>query len=176
MGMSTGTRHASESGRSIVERHIEEVLNGTNLDACDELFAEDYVEHAHAPFATEPPGLVHGPTSARETARWLRAQFPDFEVTIRAIVAEDDLVVVRVLSQGTNLGALGGAAPPTRKRFSAEQSHWYRVQDGKLCEHWATRDDLTTMLQLGVVDRPGPPALVRSLRRLAGALRINSSD
>ena len=28
---------------------------------------------------------------------------------------------------------------------------------GKLAEHWVTRDDLSAMLQLGLVEPPGPP-------------------
>jgi predicted ester cyclase len=49
--------------------------------------------------------------------------------------------------------------PPTGKRFAAGQSHWFRVEDGKLAEHWATRGDLVAMLPLGVVQPPGrPPA------------------
>jgi predicted ester cyclase len=52
---------------------------------------------------------------------------------------------------------LNGVMPPTGKRFSAMQSHWYRVVDGKFAEHWATRDDLTSMLQLGVISAPGRP-------------------
>jgi hypothetical protein len=32
------------------------------------------------------------------------------------------------------------------------------VSDGRLAEHWATRDDLLTMLQLGVVKPPGRKA------------------
>ncbi len=78
-------------------------------------------------------------------------------MTIEAIVAEGDIVVARVLSEGTNLGPLNGAIPPTGKRFRAYQSHWYRVADGKLAEHWATREDLPAMLQLGVIRPPGPP-------------------
>jgi predicted ester cyclase len=66
-----------------------------------------------------------------------------------------DLVAVRVLSEGTNLGPLNGVAPPTGKRFAARQSHWFRVEDGRLAEHWATREDLVAMLQLGVVQPPG---------------------
>jgi hypothetical protein len=31
------------------------------------------------------------------------------------------------------------------------------VADAKLVEHWATREDLVAMLQLGVVQPPGPP-------------------
>jgi predicted ester cyclase len=72
------------------------------------------------------------------------------------IVAEGDTVVVRILSEGTNLGPLNGVVPPTGKPFAARQSHWFRVADGKLAEHWATREDLVAMLQLGVVQPPGP--------------------
>ena len=66
-------------------------------------------------------------------------------------------MAVRILSEGTNLGTLSGMVPPMGKRFIARQSHWFRVADGKLVEHWATRDDLTAMLQLGVVQPPGGP-------------------
>jgi hypothetical protein len=47
--------------------------------------------------------------------------------------------------------------PPTGRRFAAHQTHWFRAAGGRLAEHWATRDDLTAMLQLGVIRRPGPP-------------------
>lgn len=70
-------------------------------------------------------------------------------MAIESLIAEGDMVAVRVRSAGTNRGKLGGFAPPTNKRFVAQQSHWYRVADGKLCKHWATRDDLSAMLQLG---------------------------
>ena len=49
--------------------------------------------------------------------------------------------------------------PPTGRFFSAEQTHWFRVEDGRLAEHWATRDDLTAMLQLGVITAPGGPEI-----------------
>jgi predicted ester cyclase len=121
--------------------------------------ADDYLEHAVAPFGQAEPGRVKGPAALRQTFEWLVAQFPDLQMTIEAMVAEGDTVVVRVLSEGTNLGPLNGVVPPTGKRFSARQSHWFRVEDGKLAEHWATREDLVAMLQLGVVQPPGrPPA------------------
>ena len=40
---------------------------------------------------------------------------------------------------------------------AARQSHWFRVEGGKLAEHWATREDLVAMLQLGVVQPPRRP-------------------
>lgn len=147
----------SEANKELVRRHFEEIFNRGDLAAADELMSEDYVEHAVAPFAQAAPGRVNGPAAMRETAEWLLAQFPDLHMTIEAIIADGDTVAVRVLSEGTNLGPLNGVVPPTGRRFAARQSHWFRVADGMLAEHWATRDDLSAMLQLGVVRPPGRP-------------------
>ena len=147
----------SEANKQLVRRHFEEIFNQQNDTVADELMAEEYLEHAVAPFGQAEPGRVNGPAHVRQTARWLLAQFPDLHMTVEAIVAEGDTVAVRILSEGTNLGPLNGVVPPTGKRFAARQSHWFRVADGKLAEHWATREDLPAMLQLGVVHPPGPP-------------------
>jgi predicted ester cyclase len=147
----------SEANKELVRRHFEELFNRKDLAVADELMAEDYLEHAVAPFGQAEPGRVNGPAAARQTTGWLLAQFPDLHMTVEAIVAEGDLVAARVFTEGTNLGPLNGVVPPTGKRFAARQSHWFRVADGKLAEHWATREDLVAMLQLGVVQAPGRP-------------------
>ena len=147
----------SEANKTLVRRHFEEIWNARDLAACDELMAADYVENAAAPFATLAPGAVHGPTAMRETVAWLTAQFPDIRMTVEAVIADGDLVAARVLSTGTNLGRIEGGPPATGRTFEARQTHWFRVTGGQLCEHWATRDDLTAMLQLGVLRPPGPP-------------------
>jgi len=116
------------------------------------------VEHAIAPFGQESPGAVNGPEHMRSVVEWLVAQFPDVSMNIESMIGDGDIVAARVLSEGTNLGMLNGVMPPTGKKFSGRQSHWYRIEDGKLAEHWAVREDLTTMLQLGILQRPGPPS------------------
>jgi predicted ester cyclase len=141
----------SEESKELVRRHFEGIWNRKNLAVCGEIIAEDYVEHAATPFSQSAPGRVNGPQAMRATAEWLLGQFPDLCMTVEAMVAEGDTVAARVLSEGTNLGALNGVVPSTGKSFSARQSHWFRVENGKLVEHWATRDDLSAMLQLGVV-------------------------
>lgn len=143
-------------GKVMVQRLFEEVFNRRDLALCDELIAVDFVEHALAPFGQAEPGRVNGPLAMRETVNWLHAQFPDMHFTIEAIIAEGDLVSARLRGEGTNLGPIG-RIPPTGKRFSAYSSHWYRIRDGKIVEHWATRDDLTTFLQLGIIQSPGRP-------------------
>jgi predicted ester cyclase len=145
----------SEANKELVRRHFEELWNRRDLAVADELMAADYLEHAVAPFGQAEPGQVNGPAAMRQTAEWLLAQFPDLEMRIEAMVAEGDTVAVRVVSEGTNLGPLNGVVPPTGTRFVARQSHWFRVENGTLAEHWATREDLVAMLQLGVVQPPG---------------------
>ena len=52
------------------------------------------------------------------------------------------------------------AMPPTGKAFAATQSHWFRLADGKIIEHWANRDDLAMAQQLGWIP-PSPRYLAR---------------
>ena len=144
-----------EPNKDLVRRWAD-MFNAHDFTEADQIGASEYIEHAVAPFGTEEAGAVEGPAHLRSIADWLIGQFPDIRMTIEAIVAEGDLVAARVLSTGTNLGAIG-KIPPTGRPFRAYQSHWFRVADGKLSEHWATRDDLVTMVQLGVISPPGPP-------------------
>lgn len=147
----------STDPKTLVTRLFDEIFNQGHYQVADQIVAERYVEHAVPPFGREEPGEVDGPAHAREVVEWLRAQFSDMRMTIEEILAEGEMVVARVRSEGTNDGKLGGFAPPTGRRFSAEQTHWYRVVDGKLCEHWGVRDDLSAMLQLGALQPAGPP-------------------
>ena len=148
----------SEANMELVRRHFKQIWNNKDLAATDELMAQDYLEHAIAPFGQAEPGKVDGPSALRQTAPVAAGPVPDLHMTIEAIVAEGDTVAVRVLSEGTNLGPLNGVVPPTGKRFAARQSHWFRVEGGRLAEHWATREDLVAMLQLGVVQPPSRPS------------------
>ena len=81
--------------------------------------AAEYVEHATALFAPQASGKVHGPTVVRETVNWLRAQFPDLQLTILAIVAGDDIVAARALPRHESRQARRRVfAPPTGRPFS----------------------------------------------------------
>jgi predicted ester cyclase len=39
--------------------------------------------------------------------------------------------------------------PPSGRAFATTQSHWFRVADGQVVEHWANPDDLGVATQLG---------------------------
>jgi predicted ester cyclase len=49
-----------------------------------------------------------------------------------------------------NGGMLVGV-PPTGRHFEVQHIHMLQVRDGKIVEHFASRDDLGMMQQLGLI-------------------------
>lgn len=120
--------------------------------------------------AVQPPGSRRpGPDGFWSTALWLRDAFSGLRYEIHHTVASGELVAVNSTMCGTHTspyavyaedGELDTVFPPTGHEFRATQSHWFRVQDGLIREHWANRDDLGMAQQLGWVP-PSPVFLVR---------------
>ena len=113
----------------------------------------------------EPPETRgRGPEAFYATALWLRDAFDALAFDIHDVVAEGDLVVVHNTMSGRHTGVftiygpngeVTQAMPPTGKSFATTQTHWMRVKDGKVIEHWANRDDQGTAMQLGWIP-PSP--------------------
>lgn len=128
----------------------------------------------------QPPGSrVPGPDGFWSTAQWLRAAFADLHYEIHHVLGQGDLVAVNSTMCGRHTspyavyapdGAIDTVFPPTGRDFRATQSHWFRVQDGRIREHWANRDDLGMAQQLGWVP-PSPVFLVRMVAAKRRALR-----
>ena len=129
----------------------------------------------------EPPATRgRGPAAFYATALWLRDAYAELRWDIHDVVAEDDLVVLHATMSGRHVGTFVGydadarpkqAFPPTGKRFATTQTHWFRIADGKVIEHWANRDDLGTAMQLGWTP-PSPLYLVRMLLATQRARRM----
>jgi predicted ester cyclase len=110
-----------------------------------------------------------GPTAFHAIALWLRGAFSDLCWDVHHMAADSDLVAIRSTWSGRHVrpfvtyddaGAVAQAMPPTGKTFNATQSHWFRLADGKIIEHWANRDDLAMAQQLGWIP-PTPRYLAR---------------
>ena len=133
---------SAEGNKVVVLRYVEEVWNGHDLGAIDGLVSPDYFNHA----ASEG----HRRDGAEASVGWMLSVFPDHRFDVEDVAADGETVALRGTMVATHEGELMGIAP-TGKRVSAQQSHWFRVVDGKLAEHWAVRDDLSMLRQLGVL-------------------------
>jgi predicted ester cyclase len=77
------------------------------------------------------------------------------------VLADGDLVVVYGVREATWQGQrFRGLSTPQGKRIAVELAHMFRLVDGKIIEHWAVRDDLGLMQQLGVVAAPPVAAAI----------------
>ena len=84
--------------------------------------------------------------------------FPDWHMEIIDIVASGDDVIVRAKVTGTHRGVgkmpLNGmpvGAAATGKRFEVSHMHWSTLHGGQIVEHYANRDDLGMLRQLGLL-------------------------
>jgi predicted ester cyclase len=107
---------------------------------------------------------VSGPEGFRASAEWLHSFAADINWEVENAIADGDLVAVQTTMRGTQSGpfsvhgpdgSIVAAMPSLGRSFAARQTHWYRLRDGLVVEHWADRDDLGMGTQLGWF---GPPA------------------
>jgi predicted ester cyclase len=128
----------------ITRRVLEELFDKGNFDALDELIHPDFVNHE------APPDNPQGPEGLKETVSWLRGLWGPMRAEIEDEICEGDKVVARVTMHGRHLGEFLGKAP-TGKEYSVEHIHIWRLEEGKVIEHWSVRDDLGQALQLGLI-------------------------
>ena len=143
--------------KAVVMQHFE-ALNNRSYEDLDEVHDHGGRNHAHGAFdLSEWPdeGVPFGPDEVRGTFEWLRGGFSDLRVEVEDLIAEGDKVVARIRMTGTHDGEFVGLQP-TGRTWNYEHIHIFRLAEGKILEHWAVREDLKAMIQLGVVSAPGP--------------------
>jgi len=135
-----------DRNKQVVRRLYQDALNGRNLGLLDELVRSDYIEH-------DPlPGQGEGIDGIKSRYGMLiEALDPTF--TVEDVIAEGDKVVVRWTNAGTNVGDFLGI-PATGRAFNIAGIDIYRLEEGKLAEHWHVVDMFAQMQQLGLLPSP----------------------
>ena len=139
---------STEQNEALVNRYMEEVWNKGNLDALDELFAENYV--AGLPMPGTSPDLE----GFRQFIAMARAAFPDLRQTVEDSFAAGDRVVQRWTFGGTHKAEFMGV-PPTGKDVAFDGISIYRIEGGRILQDWTIPDLASLMTQLGVIPAPG---------------------
>jgi steroid delta-isomerase-like uncharacterized protein len=139
----------AEDNKKTARRIVIEIIAG-NVALIDELFAENYVDHAL------PPGVTPTRHGFKLVLSSLRTAFPDLQYSIEDQVAEGDRVAQRLVARGTMKGEFMGM-PPTGKSAVWQEMHFFRFNaNGKVTEHWDLTDEMGMMAQLGVGAPAGP--------------------
>jgi predicted ester cyclase len=118
-------------------------------DSAFAYIAEDFVQHAAGP---------QGRNGLRQTLATLDHDLDHPTATIHRVVAQDDVVVVHLTMHGRHVAStmpLLAGLLPTGDQIAWEFIHIWRVADGSIVEHWACRDDVGLLAQVGGWPQPG---------------------
>jgi steroid delta-isomerase-like uncharacterized protein len=145
---------AEEARNEAVVRRHHDAINAGDIAAAAAFYGEVVSNNGHVVDRARLFAIM------QDNAR----TFPDWKMTIERLIARDDEVVALMRVTGTHRGVSqrpvnGGVylgVAPTGKSFSVLHTHWFKLKDGLIVEHRATRDDLGMSRQLGLLP-PAPP-------------------
>ncbi|QIS07954.1 ester cyclase [Nocardia arthritidis] len=169
--------YTAQDLRSTATRAIQLMASGSE----DEFAAVIHPDAINRESKAEPAACRgRGPSACYASALWLRSAFSDMRWDIHEVVVERDLVVLHTTAYGTHTGTFvvydadarpAQAFPATGRSFAVTQTHWCRMADGLLIEHWANRDDIGQSTQLGWV--PPTPVYIARMRLALRRARRN---
>jgi predicted ester cyclase len=120
----------SEQNKDLVRAYYDQVINGRDLDAVADFFADERVVE----------GVRKGCFSYFQS-------FPDLHVSLDEFVAEGDRVFLRSTLTGTHDGEYKGI-PATGRHVAAEAAEVYKIADGKFVGYWCLTNVAGLMRQL----------------------------
>ncbi len=98
------------------------------LVALDETFAPDFVDH-------DGPDPRNGREALRRALPLLLQALPDAHLTIEHLIAEGEMIAVRLRGQATHTGTVLNIAPTGRQIIWTE-NEIFRVVDERIVESW----------------------------------------
>ncbi|HEU5278743.1 MAG TPA: ester cyclase [Gaiellaceae bacterium] len=120
----------SEQNKAVVRDYYERVINGRDLDAVDQFFADERIVE----------GVRRGCFS------YFNA-FPDLHCSLEELIAEGDKVFLRSTLTGTHDGEYKGIEPSGR-HVSTDCAEIFRIADGKFVGYWCLTNVAGLMKQL----------------------------
>ena len=129
----------TDANKALIRAHYDAATNAYKPMVIDRQVAPDFVDRAN-------PATL-GPDGVKAMARALRTAFPDLQVTIEDLIADDDLVAVRGTWRGTHQGTFQGV-PAIGRRIQFTGMAFWRIAGGQIREHWGVFDIPTLMRQL----------------------------
>ena len=124
--------------KATMHRLIEEIYHQGNMDVFDEVFAENCVLHINEKTASLE-------TAKRQT-RMINSMYRGIKVTIDDIIAEGDLVAMRVTFKGIFMR--------NGNEMTLPSITFCRFKDDKVIETWRAFDNASIFKQLAIEPPP----------------------
>src|SRR3990172_8401783 len=137
---------ADETGKSkdAVTRFYEDVFIAHDMSRVDEYMRDDYIQHN----ADSPQGKA----GFLEFFETIFRAVPDFSYTLKRMIAEGDIVITYSTTTGTHTGGDWLGKEATGNKLCFDVVDIFRVEDGKIAEHWDVADTFGLFSQLGIID------------------------
>jgi predicted ester cyclase len=118
-----------ETNKKVVRDFVNELTNKHNPNAWDMYCSEDFKHHFNIPDV--PPNRQ----GIKMLSMGILAAFPDVSLNIDLLFAENDFVIERASAKATHSGTYNGITP-TGKPYQWQETHIYRLKNGKIVEHF----------------------------------------
>ena len=123
---------------NVVTGIMTEVWNANDPDAADRFLAPAYRDHTYS---------GGGADGLKAAIRELGIAMPNQRQTIEDIVADGDRVMLRIRLTANQTGPFRGKAP-SGKPIDVRVARWFRLENGRIAEHWALLDTFNLMRQM----------------------------
>ena len=118
-------------------------MNSRQLDRIRDLVTDDFVAHGSpVPLPPGPDGYIAILTFVTTV---LQARYE-----VHDVVSAGDTIAIRATAHGVNAVSPHGV-DVTGRPFAMKTAHFFRIRDGRLCEHWGVRDELDVLYQVGAL-------------------------
>jgi steroid delta-isomerase-like uncharacterized protein len=131
-----------EKNKKLVETLCKTVFQKHDFSKLDEIMRDDYIQHNE----DTPQGKI----GFKQFFEQMFKAMPDFRYTVKKIVAEDDIVMIYSTTTATHSGEWLGN-PPTGNKLNFDVVDIFRIEKGKIAEHWDVADTLKLFTQVGKI-------------------------
>jgi predicted ester cyclase len=136
-----------EQNKAVVSRLYDEVINQGRRDVIDQIYHADVV--IHDPFM----GTRQGVDAFRQLLNVFDTGLPGHTAKMEVLVAEGEYVMSLHTHYATHSGPFMGA-PATGRQALVNGIELFRLRDGQIVEFWRKDDDVSLLIQLGLMPAP----------------------
>jgi len=143
--------HATSTGQRFDElaRAYVDAINGADNGALDAVLARTFLSYAY--------DGVRSRTATKKYYETLRNSFSELHFQVHenvGVLVENDMIALRTIITGTHTGEYAGVAA-TGKQVQTSASHFFRVRDDRLVEHWQVVDTYRILVKIGRIPGVG---------------------